>query len=140
MAGAGGKARLLNLDAFVPRAVELELGGTVYRIPGASLTAELILGIQVLAGKMEEEDPGAVADLTDILDRILGTATPPLTVQDLPVQAIGPVALFLMQQASGVLEEEEEEEEPGPPPRRRAAAKRPAGRTTSRSRRSTGSG
>lgn len=138
MAGAGGKARLLNLDAFVPRAVELELGGQTYRIPGSALTAELILGIQVLAGKMEEEDPGAVADLTDILDRILGAATPPLTVQDLPVQAIGPVALFLMQQASGVLEEEEEE--PGPPPRRRAAAKRPAGRTTSRSRRSTGSG
>lgn len=133
MAGAGGKARLLNLDAFVPRAVELELNGQVHRVPGAALTAELVLGIQVLAAKAEEEDPSAVQDLTDILDKILSAASPPLQVDDLPVAAIGPVALFLMQQASGG------EEEADPPPPSRSRSSRPAaGRTTARSRTASG--
>ena len=135
MAGAGGKARLLNLDAFIPRAVELELDGQVHRIPGAALTAELVLGIQVLAQKAEDEDPGALADLTDILDRVLGAAEPPLRVDDLPVAAIGPVALFLMQQAAGTGEEAADP----PPTRRSPKARRPAGRTTSRSRSGTAS-
>lgn len=135
---SGPSARLLDLDAFVPRAVEVQLGGTVHRVPGAALTADLVIGLQELSqvATGDDETPGdetAVTDIIDLLGGVMAKAEPPLEIRSIPQAAIGPLAVFLIE-ASGMVEDEEPERERPTPARRRASS------TTRPSRARTSSG
>lgn len=117
------QARLLDLDAFVPRAIEVQWAGTTHRIPGQVLTADLVIGLQELGEKAADGDAAAVTDLIDLIDGVTVQGNPPLSVRDLPPTAIGPLAQFLVEGAGAGAAEVVED--PPPRPRRRGSSTTP---------------
>lgn len=99
-------ARLLDLDVFVPKPVEVQIGGDVHRIPGSALTAELIIGLQELFQRPDDEDDGAFADMVDLLAGVVAKAEPPLEISSIPPNGLAPLAVFLVE-AAGELPQEE---------------------------------
>lgn len=79
-----GSARLLDLDAFVPRAVEVQWAGTVHRVPGAALTADLVIGLQELSQAAAGGDDKALGDILDLIGGVIASAVPPLEIRDIP--------------------------------------------------------
>lgn len=118
-----GTARLLDLDAFVPRAVEVQLGGTVHRVPGAALTADLVIGLQELSQAAVNGDDAALADIIDLIGAVMAQAVPPLEVRSIAPAAIGPLATFLVEASgAGAGDDAEDEGERPTPARRRASS------------------
>ena len=122
------RTRLLDLDAFVPRSVEVQFAGQVHRVPGAALTADLVIGLQELSQEATDGDENALIDIIDLIGRVMAQAEPPLAIRSIGPAAIGPLVTFLIE-ASGMTEEDE----PDPPP----SARRRASSTTPRSPRRT---
>ena len=116
-----GSARLLDLDAFVPRAVEVQLGGVLHRLPGAALTADLVIGLQELSEAATNGDDSALLDIVDLIGGVMAKAEPPLEIRTISPAAIGPLATFLVE-ASGMTEAETEDEGERPTPARRRAS------------------
>ena len=117
-----GSARLLDLDAFVPRAVEVQWAGTVHRVPGAALTADLVIGLQELSQAAAGGDDKALGDILDLIGGVIASAVPPLEIRDIPPSAIGPLATFLVE-ASGAGAADEGDEGVRPTPARRRASR-----------------
>lgn len=120
-------ARLLDLDAFVPRGIEVQIGGVVHRIPGSALTVELVIGLQELGEDAREGKDSALPDILDLLGAVTAQAQPPLNVRDVPTASLAALASFLVE-SSGAIDQDEEE------PERPTAARRRASRTTQPSR------
>ena len=123
-------ARLLDLDAFVPRAVEVQWAGTVHRVPGQALTADLVIGLRELSQAAAGGDDKALADILDLIGGVIGKADPPLDIRDIPPSAIAPLATFLVEASGAGPAEEEEGERPTPARRRASRTTRPSSRRT----------
>lgn len=126
-----GAARVFDVGAFIPRAVEVEFSGVTHRIPGSALTAELVFGLQEAGQAATEGDTSALGDIRDLLTAVVEKAAPPLDLGSIPPAALGPLTQFLLDAAGA---DNIEESEPDPPTRRRRASS-----ATTRSKPSSGS-
>lgn len=126
-------ALIFDADRFLPRPVEIRVGGAVHRLPGRALTVEVILAIQESIRRIGEGEEDAFEELASVITDVLSQATPPVDLGHLPPAATGPLAQFILEACSPANSGEAEHA----PPRRRAGSSPTTSSPGKRTRRQT---